>query len=267
MIRKSYMIMLNIFCLILAACSPPVTPSTVPSNTSVRLTSTIRSTPTPDAVQMRATQTQSALMQRTRVALAARAIEQTAQAQETIQALTPSPTRVTPTATATIDYSPYLDAWSIYTNEQYGFSFEYKSIWDLPPFNSCGIVEDTRDLPTRITIFQLWLGARGKFGVIPANGLYRVAFVDQWIQDNTDPGYWELNQRENTFINGLGATFISYNWAGGRYGETYFFYANDYIYFFDFTGGAFCEFPEVGLHETGLYWHAVNTFSLFTPTP
>ena len=192
--RKSYVIMLNIFCLILAACSPPATPSRVPSNTSVRLTSTIQSTPTPDAVQMRATQTQSVPMDRTRVALVARAIEQTAQAQETIQALTPSPTRVTPTATSTIDYLPYLDDWSIYTNEQYGFSFNYHTIWDLPPFNSCSISEDTRD--SQLTVFHLWMGARSEFAVIPANGLYRMAFVDQWIEvaQNQVNGNWKTGK-------------------------------------------------------------------------
>jgi len=217
---------------------------------------------------MRATQTQSALMQRTRVALAARAIEQTAQAQETIQALTPSPTRVTPTATATIDYSPYLDDWSVYTNEQYGFSFEYQSIWDMPPFNSCGIVEYTQDQQTSPMFFYMTLGYRGEFAIYSANGLSRDAFVSQWILGHTIPDEWELEDRENKFINGLGATFIAYRFGGlGRYGESYFFNANDNIYLFNLTGGGFCEFPEIGLHETDLFWDAVNTFSFITHTP
>ena len=86
-------------------------------------------------------------------------------------------------------------------------------------------------------------------------------------ESHTEPGQWELEDRENMFINGLGATFIAFRFGGGRYGESYFFYANDYIYVFNMTAGAFCEFPEIGLHEWDLYLNAVNTLTLITPEP
>jgi hypothetical protein len=204
-------------------------------------------------------------MERTQAALTVNAIEQTRQAQRTAAALTPSPTRLIPTPMATIDYALDLDAWSVYTNEQYGFSFKYHTVWDIPPFNSCGIQEYSGPFSPSPDVLRLYFGARGGFGVIPANGLSRTAFVDQWIQDRTEPGIWELGGRENLFINGIGATRI-YN-SAGRYSERTFFYANDYIYTFSFTGGAFCEFREVGLSEFDLYINALNTFSFITPIP
>ena len=263
-------IMLIAGCTLLAACSslPALPPE--PGSTPTGLTATLQpvSTQTASLSQLGATQTQSASLARTRVALTVRSMGHATQVQQTIRALTPSPTRLTLTPTATIDYAPYLDSWLIYTNQQYGFLFEYQSIWDLSPFERCGIVEHTQDLPTRTMFFYMRLGYRGEFAIYPASGMTRDAFVNQWILGHTLPDEWELEDRENKFINGLGATFIAYRFGGlGRYGESYFFNANDKIFLFNLTAGGFCEFPEIDLHETDLFWHAVNTFSFITPTP
>lgn len=116
--------------------APPVGIATLPialytPSPTIRLDETS----TPDFTQIiRAQKSQTAVYLATSIAK----VINTVNAKHTLLALTPTATpTMVPTDTPTLDYAQYANRWSVYRNDEYGFTFEYPALYDSEPYKRC----------------------------------------------------------------------------------------------------------------------------------
>lgn len=166
-----------------------------------------------------------------------------------LPSLTPNPTS---------DYSGLVDAWSIYSNGVYGFSFEYPKLYDAESYLQCRV----RKINSRPYILYINFGYRSELGILVNDMPSFSQFVDRWING------MDITSQTEQYINELEAVTIEYRFGGlNRYGTSTFLIRNNDIFVFNFTAGGFCDLSEIGLDEFTAYKHAVTTFKLFTPYP
>jgi hypothetical protein len=176
---------------------------------------------------------------------------------------TQTPTaNLSPTMTPTFDYVKYVDSWSTYTNENFGFSFDYPTIYDVSPYSSCRVHVNTSEP----WIFYLDLGYRSELAIANNDLSSFSDYVDRWVQSIKNREDWSLWSRYGRVINSYQAATIEYNFSI-RYGTTTFFGKNHNIYIFNWTAGSGCDIPEIRLYEYDAYNHAVETFKFITPHP
>jgi hypothetical protein len=158
--------------------------------------------------------------------------------------------------TPTLNYSYYQDKWSVYTDPQLGFSFEYPAIFDVEPYRSCLPSTDVRE-PDRLAVTtRIFV----KFA--SAEGTSASEYIDSWLgQDESVTG---LTKRD-AYINRVRVLVVHYQFGLlGRYGEHNIF--DNGAFLFDvgyFAGGDACAVPELGLGDSyDIYTHVVATFRL-----
>ncbi len=164
-----------------------------------------------------------------------------------------------PTMTTTFDYAKYVNAWSTYNNEKYAFSFEYPTIYTLPPYSDCRV----RVFTSKPWIFYLNFGHRSELAIANNDLPSFSEYVDRWVQSRENPPDWSLWSRYGRVINSSQAATIEFSFSI-RWGTTTFFGQKQNIYIFNWTAGGGCDIPEIKLYEYDAYNHALETFK-FTP--
>lgn len=158
-----------------------------------------------------------------------------------------------PVSTA-IESAPTGVAWNTYNNDQLGITFEYPAIYDTPLYQECGVKISA--LPDSDGT-EISIGFRSFLLVQPSNGVGLQEYVDNLIAQKQ----WMLETQENVLLAGEDAVHIDYRFGGSRFGTATVALHNNLIYAFNFTAGAFCDVPEVGLVEGNAYEHWLESFA------
>ena len=164
-------------------------------------------------------------------------------------------------ATATeaeFDFTGLADQWLTYRNDSYGFSFEYPAVYAEGPYSFC----DLREVPTEDGA-TITIGMRSELNVFDAQGQTIEEYVDSRIQElqSGDPD-WQLETRESSSQAGVDAISIVYRFGSlSRIGDAKVFKRGEDLYIFNFTFGAFCDVPEIGLHEWDVYPRMISSFT------
>ncbi len=154
---------------------------------------------------------------------------------ESLAAPTPSPSTI----------------WSIYHNNQYGFTFEYPTVYDEASYkDSCGLKEN-RD--------GIHLGHQIDIFFMESNGLNLTGYANSLIKNKG----WTSDSVKNVTINGLEAVTAEYRFGGtNRFGTFTLIEHNMHIFALNFSAGSFCDLPEAQVFEPEVYSHILETFQL-----
>jgi len=137
-------------------------------------------------------------------------------------------------------------AWSTYSNDQFGISFEYPAVYDLPSNQDCGVKVSSLPDGTEISI-----GYRSFLLIQSSSGVGLQEYVDTLIAQKQ----WRLDSQENVLLGGENAIRFDYRFGGSRFGTATVAIYNNKFYVFNFTAGIFCDIPEANLNEGYAYEH------------
>jgi len=165
----------------------------------------------------------------------------------TVQATLPSE----PAASLATPTSSTPAIWSIYHNSQYGFTFEYPTVYDEASYkDSCGIKENNDGIH---------LGHRIDLLFLESNGLNLTEYANDLLQNKG----WTLESLKNATINGLETVTVEYRFGGtNRFGTFTLIEHNSRIFALNFSAGSFCDIPEAKVSEPEVYSHILETFQL-----
>jgi hypothetical protein len=165
----------------------------------------------------------------------------------------PGVSAVQPTAlispTPTLAPEDYRDAWSAYTDNQYGFQFDYPAYYDVI---GCGVRLSPPEL--------LEVGSWNWLNVSPSNGLTLDEYVHQAIQelDQLDGPYQPAKDdaRLNREPRGILVEVLI-----AQHSNTFVYFERDgLIYTFHARHNVGCQAPEVGIVNPAVFYQIVESF-------
>lgn len=150
------------------------------------------------------------------------------------------------------DLNPLVDAWTVYQNDGYRFSFEYPLIYDEIP--SCALRETIMEDGT----IEIQIGTR----------IQLVAFSDpqssleEYISSLTEGA--ENVRVAVTPVAGVEGHHVSYRYGGlGRLQEVYLADVGSLRLALGFTAPWACDFPVVNIWEPEAFSRAVESLNLY----
>ena len=162
-----------------------------------------------------------------------------------------SPPSFLPTEMVGLDLSEFIDAWKVYSNTQYGFSFEYPVIYD--EIGYCAIWENEKTTGG----ISIGIGSRISVDVEPVNPEYTIdSFVEEFTKN------LEHLEIVPTPLAGQDGYYISYRYGGlGRLDEVFVVVNDSLRVIFEMTYPVGCDIWEVGMKERDVFDHVMESFT------
>jgi hypothetical protein len=163
------------------------------------------------------------------------------------------------TSTPAIDFNEFVWKFNIYTNEEYGFQFEYPAILDEPEYSNCRPRETESTDHRFITNFRL--GARIDLLIQEADNRDLATVVDDQLKEFSSGEDFNLSNRSASIIDGEKATTFDYRFGmSNRFGTATYIEHQNYIYIFNLTAGAVCRIDDLMLTDWSFYDIMLKTF-------
>jgi hypothetical protein len=148
-------------------------------------------------------------------------------------------------------------AWLDYTNQVYGFTFQYPAVYNESNFNFC-TVRSSRNLPPE-SIFQIAIGSRTLITLYKSNQNPQEAYIEFQAKPANKNLAFEKTQARS--IGGEPAVIGPYRSGGtNRYAENVFFSHKGILYHVETGIPSACDVPGLNLREFDAYNHLLDSF-------
>ncbi len=160
-----------------------------------------------------------------------------------------------PSDTPKAEGSAISGVWNVYySSTEPRFSFEYPALYDTEAYSQCQVTQ----IQDKDYLEYVRFGYRSELGVVINDLPSLDQYVERWMNGK------DRDSKTDLTINGLPALTIDYRFGGvNRFGTATFLSRDNLIFLFNFTAGATCDLPEIGLNELAIFKHAVETITIY----
>ncbi len=161
--------------------------------------------------------------------------------------------------TATPDFARFEGAFSTYTNEEFGFAFDYPAVYDEELFLLCAPRAYVSGDSTHIE-----MGPGTVLSILPAEGRTTDEFVDQTLAEmQASADYRDLEVGRGARAGNLVGVSLTYRFGAlNRLALVFVFTWRDHVYVAQYLtyGGFVCDVPEASVYELDLLSLMLRTF-------
>ncbi len=146
-------------------------------------------------------------------------------------------------------------AWKTYHSDNYGFSFQYPSVYDEAQYQTCAVKVVEQPDGTRFS-----LGHQSFLDIQWMGDVDIRAYVDELIERKQAEEAWAVELQKTRVVGGEDSIEINYRFGGvNRFGTATFLKHKDLLLTFNFYAGTFCDVSELNLVETQAYSQWINS--------